>query len=82
MIAGHVASSVNYLLKVVVRAKLPSLSGTEIAADLHAHPCITNTRTLLDTLDAMAANCLTLLALTVHGAGNPYERETSGESRK
>ncbi len=45
---------------------LPPRKGSEVFADLHAHPCIKDDETLRQTLDACVAHDVGLLACTAH----------------
>lgn len=48
----------------------PPIKEREVYADLHAHPCIHDDKSLLQTLDACVENDVGLLACTAHNNGN------------
>ncbi|NYZ77427.1 hypothetical protein H0O02_03890, partial [Candidatus Micrarchaeota archaeon] len=61
-----------------VASKQPKISEGQYIADLHAHPYISHDKTredLFHTFHAMVKNNVEVLAVTVHGNGNPREMD-------
>ncbi len=75
-----IKSMISYFAKTVpgsivstVTKKQPELEENEYIADLHAHPYIVKEKDLIDTLDIMADNNVSLLSITSHGQGHSNE---------
>ncbi len=73
--SSFLSASLRYLVQVYCRKSRAVASPNGLKADLHAHPYITNTRTLMHTLDTMCRNNVSLLAITVHGTTNAREMD-------
>lgn len=70
-----ISANTRYLRHVLTKNPPSGVHSQGMRADLHAHPFVTGPKSLLDTLDVLRSNRLSLLAHTVHGAGSNKEMD-------